>query len=84
MANITLARRTGGRSRGKRVVGGRRSAEIVVDEEERRHLIEDCAFFRAVRFRDLELGCVREQDLEAAAADIDAAIGLRRRQRTKR
>lgn len=77
-----VARRMGGVSRGKAVAAGR-AAPILVDDEQRRHLVEDCAFFRAARFRVPEPGRYREQDLKAAAADIDAAIHLKSR-RTKR
>jgi hypothetical protein len=47
---------------------------VRVDEEERRHLIEACAFFRAERFRVAEPGSIREQDVRKAAADVDAAL----------
>jgi hypothetical protein len=47
---------------------------VRVDEEERRHLIGACAFFRAERFRVAEPGCIREQDVQKAAADVDAAL----------
>lgn len=56
---------------------------VAVDEEERRHLIECCAFFRADRFRETAPGAYRSQDLLAAAADIDAAIRPRRRSRKR-
>jgi len=54
-----------------------------VDEEQRRHLIEACAFFRAQRFRECEPGHYREQDVRAAASEIDAAIRAGRK-RNKR
>jgi hypothetical protein len=54
---------------------------VVVEEEERRHLVEDCAFFRAARFRAARPGSYREQDLKAAAAAIDAAIKPDRKRR---
>lgn len=60
------------------------ATRIGVKAEERRRLIEDSAFFRAEQFRDVQPGVVRQQDLEAAAADVDAALGLRRRRRRKR
>ena len=47
---------------------------VRVDEEERRHLINACAFFRAERFRVVEPGSIREQDVRKAAADVDAAL----------
>jgi len=63
---------------------GRAAASVAVDEEERRHLIEDCAFFRAERFREAEPGHIREQDKEAAAAAIDAAIRAASKKNKKR
>ncbi len=45
-----------------------------VDEEERRHLIDACAFFKAEHFRMAEPGSIREQDVRKAAADVDAAL----------
>lgn len=45
-----------------------------VDDEQRRHLIEACAFFRAEQFRECEPGHYREQDVRAAASEIDAVI----------
>lgn len=56
---------------------------VAVDEEERRHLIEDCAFFRADHFREAEPGGYRNQDLRAAAAAIDAAIRRPRKGRKR-
>ena len=61
-----------------------RNPAIAVDAVERCRLIEDCAFFRAERYREAAPGEVREQDRRAAAAEIDAAIGARRKRRGKR
>ena len=47
---------------------------VLVGEEERRHLIDACAFFKAEHFRMAEPGCIREQDVRKAAADVDAAL----------
>lgn len=47
---------------------------VRVYEEERRHLIDACAFFRAERFRAVLPGSIREQDVRKAAADVDAAL----------
>jgi hypothetical protein len=44
----------------------------------------NCAFFRAERFREAEPGHIREQDKEAAAAAIDAAIRAARKKNKKR
>lgn len=60
-----------------------RRGGVAVDEEQRRHLIEDCAFFRADHFREAEPGGYRNQDLQAAAAAIDAAIKLPRKGRKR-
>ena len=55
---------------GPRLCGG----GVRVDQEERRHLIDACAFFKAEHFRMAEPGCIREQDVRKAAADVDAAL----------
>lgn len=58
----------------------RGAAEAVpVEEEQRKRLIECCAFFRARRFRETMPGNYREQDLRAAAADIDSVVRRARR-----
>jgi hypothetical protein len=49
-------------------------ARPAVDAEQRRHLIEACAFFRAEQFRPCEPGEIRGEDVRAAAAEIDAVI----------
>jgi len=49
-------------------------APVAVGADERRRLIEDCAFFHADRFREADPGAVRGQDFAAAAAEIDAVI----------
>jgi hypothetical protein len=64
--------------------GGRRKAParaaraprsgVAVDEEQRRHLIECCAFFNAIRFRPARPGEYRRQDLLEAEARIDAIL----------
>jgi hypothetical protein len=51
------------------------AARLAVDEEQRRHLIRCCAFFRAQRFRDAAPDEIRSQDVAAAAAQINSAIG---------
>jgi len=61
-----------------------RRAPVAVDDEQRCRLIEDCAFFRAERFREVEPGTVRAQDRDAAAAAIDAVLGAKRGRRRKR
>ena len=49
-------------------------AAIQVTDEEREHLVEDCAFFEASRFRATGPGEVRQEDLGKAAAEIDSVI----------
>ncbi len=56
---------------------------VSVDEEQRRHLIECCAFFRAQRFREAAPGRYREQDLRAAADAIDSVIQPARRRKKR-
>jgi hypothetical protein len=60
-------------SRGSR----KRGARLAIQGEERQHLIEACAFFRADHFRPAEPGSVRAQDLKDAAAEIDAVLKSR-------
>lgn len=57
---------------------------VIVEDEERRHLVEDCAFFRAARFRETEPGCYRKQDLKVAEAEINAVIKPKRKRAYKR
>lgn len=47
---------------------------VRVDADERLHLINACAFFRADRFRAAEPGSVRGADVQKAAHDVDAAL----------
>lgn len=47
---------------------------IVVTDEQRRHLIEDAAFFRAERYRKVEPGQCREEDRCEAAAELEIVI----------
>ena len=56
---------------------------VTVGDEQRRRLIECCAFFRAERLRAAEPGHVREQDRRAAAADIDAVIRPARKRKKR-
>lgn len=64
------------RSKAPTAAGGPRycGCGVRVDDEERRHLINACAFFRAEHFRMAEPGSIREQDVRKAAADVDAAL----------
>ena len=50
---------------------------VVITEEERRALIEDVAFFRAVRHRRAEPGDCREDDRREAKRAIDAVARKR-------
>ena len=51
---------------------------VSVDAEQRRHLIECCAFFRAEHFRPTQPGRYRKQDLRDAMADIDTVLDAHR------
>lgn len=57
---------------------------VSVDEDERRHLIECCAFFRAQRFREALPGRYREQDVRSATSAIDSVIRPARKRKKKR
>jgi len=51
---------------------------VRVDAEERLHMINACAFFRAERFRIADPGSIRGEDVRKAAKDVDAALKGRR------
>ncbi len=66
--------------RGRKPAAGRLCAcGVAVDAEERKHLVEACAFFRADHFRAADPGHLRQQDRDDAAADIDAVLGRSKR-----
>lgn len=56
---------------------------VRVDADERLHLINACAFFRADRFRAAEPGTVRGEDVQKAARDVDAALQGRRKSKRR-
>ncbi len=56
---------------------------VRVDAEERLHLINACAFFKAQRYRTAEPGRIRGQDLRQAAREIDGALERRTRSRKR-
>ena len=57
---------------------------VAVNEEQRRRLVEACAFFRADQYRDVAPGRIREADLRAVEAAIDAVLAPRPARRRKR
>jgi hypothetical protein len=52
---------------------------VRVDADERLHLINACAFFRAERFRAADPGSIRGEDVRKAARDVDTALKRRRK-----
>lgn len=52
---------------------------IVVTAAQRQHLIEDAAYFRAERFRRIEPGNCRRQDLCDAEAEIESVLKKHKR-----
>lgn len=52
---------------------------VRVDADERLHLINACAFFRAERFREVDPGTIRGEDVQKAARDVDTALQGRRK-----
>lgn len=54
-----------------------------VDDEERLHLINACAFFRAERFRAADPETIRGEDVRKAARDVDAALKGRGRSKKR-
>lgn len=81
---IAVRVRKAARTRATTATGGPRicGCGVRVDEEERRHLVNACAFFKADHFRMAEPGSIREQDVRKAAADVDAV--LKRRAKLKK
>jgi len=71
---IALRRRRRGKSGPRAGAPGGSPAAIDIDEEQRRHLIECCAFFRARHFRECGPDRYRKEDLRAAQAEIDKVI----------
>lgn len=56
---------------------------VRVDADERFHLINACAFFRAERFRAADPGSIRGDDVQKAAKDVDAALKGRRKSKKR-
>jgi hypothetical protein len=73
--------RVGRPGRVKAASGGARLCEcgVRVDADERLHLINACAFFRAERFRAANPGSIRGEDVRKAARDVDTALKRRRK-----
>jgi hypothetical protein len=53
-----------------------------VDDDERLHLINACAFFRAERFRAADPATIRGEDVRKAAKEVDNV--LQRREKPKK
>ena len=56
------------------VTSAKRSEAPAVSSEERRHLAECCAFFKAEQYREAEPGTSRESDVRKAEQEIDSVI----------
>jgi len=63
--------------------GGLCGCGVRVDADERLHLINACAFFRAERFRAADPGSVRGDDVLKAARDVDSALRGRRKSKKR-
>lgn len=66
------------RGKRKRAAGAGQLARrcvVVISSDQRQCLIEDVAYFRAERYRRVEPGSYRKQDLAAAENDIEAVLG---------
>ena len=72
------------RGRAATASGGARlcGCGLRVDDDERLHLINACAFFRAERFRAADPASIRGEDVRKAAREVDAV--LRRRKKPKK
>ena len=51
-----------------------RKDTLVITDEQRRHLIEDAAYFRAERYRRVEPGKCRDEDRCEAGAELEIVI----------
>jgi hypothetical protein len=56
------------------IARGKQSVAPEVSSEERRHLAECCAFFKAERYRHAEPGTIRSSDVRKAEEEIDRVI----------
>ena len=56
------------------VTSAKQSEAPAVSSEERRHLAECCAFFKAEQYREAEPGTIRESDVRKAEEEIDNVI----------
>lgn len=54
-------------------------AAVAVTKEQRRHLVEDVAYFHAERYRAVEPGGYREEDRQAAEAEIKRLLEKKRK-----
>ena len=90
--SVDSSRKAGGQRTGSRKArpGARRLAPkpaaeseagrvVVVTAEQRQHLIEDVAFFHAERFRQIEPGNCRRQDLRDAEAETESVLKKHKR-----
>ena len=84
MAAARSRTRVSGKMAGAERARRKAVSKPVIGDEERRHLIEACAFFHADHFRAVEPGTYRAQDVEDAAAEIDAVLkrGARKGRKT--
>ena len=71
-------RKAGSVTRGKRERHACR-CPVSVDSEQRQHLIDCIAFFRAGSFRDALPGNYRKEDLREAATEVDAVLQVQER-----
>ena len=56
------------------VTSANRSEAPAVSSEERRHLAECCAFFKAEHYREAQPGAIRESDVRKAEEEIERVI----------
>ena len=50
-----------------------------VDDDERLHMINACAFFRAERFREADPASIRGEDVRKAAKEVDSVLQRRKK-----
>lgn len=62
----------------KRAARGK-AAPVEVNDQERRHLVDDIAYFHAERYRPVAPGGCRDEDRAQAEAEIEAVLRRRRK-----
>ena len=79
MTAIRVRRRPRASAAAARGEAGLCGCGLRVDDDERLHLINACAFFRAKRFRAADPASIRGEDVRKAAREVDAVLQRRKK-----